>query len=135
MAIFDQFVSNLITRVSVFGKNCFDEITSNTLQTNFEEAQQICSNQNMRLCTREELLERNCCGLEGGCDSRPIWTSSFIDGNRFFMLCIFLNSKKYDPKCASLGEGATLFRDKNGFLQPYRLLKLCDQKPSLMRVF
>merc|ERR1712228_365347 len=40
-----------------------------------EEAQTGCESSGRRLCTKDELLAGICCGVNGNCDSYPIWTS------------------------------------------------------------
>ena len=42
----------------------------------YDEAVSQCESENMRLCTQNELFADVCCETGGGCDKRPVWTST-----------------------------------------------------------
>jgi len=40
------------------------------------QANAICTKNNLRLCTKKELADKECCGKGGGCDNHRVWTST-----------------------------------------------------------
>ena len=42
----------------------------------FDEASKICTDIEHRLCTKQELKDKICCGSGGSCDSEIVWTST-----------------------------------------------------------
>ena len=42
------------------------------------EAEQVCNENGMRLCTKNELLTEICCETGGNCDNHPVWTSTSL---------------------------------------------------------
>ena len=49
-------------------------------QYTHDDAVKKCSEEGMRLCTKEELLSEVCCGMGGMCDNHPVWTSTLESG-------------------------------------------------------
>ena len=50
------------------------------------QAKAYCEGEGLRLCTKEEIEGKKCCGKGGQCDQYAIWTST-SGGNMFF--CYF----------------------------------------------
>ena len=46
----------------------------------YEDAVSKCSEDNRRLCSKDELISGICCGTGGGCDGFEIWTSTSDSG-------------------------------------------------------
>ena len=42
------------------------------------EAEEVCKEKGMRLCTKSELLTEICCKTGGNCDNHPVWTSTSL---------------------------------------------------------
>merc|ERR1711953_84404 len=42
----------------------------------FQEAEDYCANEGLRVCTKAEIDSRVCCGSGGGCDHFRVWTST-----------------------------------------------------------
>jgi len=43
----------------------------------YDEAAKLCSDEGLRLCTKEELKSDICCKTGGGCHSSAVWTSTW----------------------------------------------------------
>ena len=66
------------------GKQCITPEDFNCPEDNmsYDAAVSKCAETDHRLCTKDELLSKVCCGTGGSCDSDLVWTSTTQEGRR-----------------------------------------------------
>ena len=76
------------------GKSCQTDLRCPTDHMSYDNANAECHKKGLRLCTKDELLDRVCCGTGGDCNRHLIWTSSVEPGiNAYtFRMVILKNS-------------------------------------------
>ena len=62
---------------SIDGTTCETTINCNTDKMSFSDAVLKCNENGRRICTKDELASRICCGTGGSCDFHENWTSPY----------------------------------------------------------
>ena len=57
------------------GKSCQTDLRCPADHMSYDNANAECHKKGLRLCTKDELLDRVCCGTGGDCNRHLIWTS------------------------------------------------------------